>query len=374
MKIAILGGCGGVGAALDPMLRKEGHEVRSIDSNLDRVHQCKDAEWSEVTLGEDGAGKLSLDTVCEDGAEAIVDLSLLDKVEVIKAADEKGVSIINSTMLGPEQYTGDYLYYLAGCWSIPKKLKAVHIASCGMNPGNVNTFARLLINRHGGENPDKVWFWEYESAKRQQGNEAFITWSPHEFHSEVVEDCGWLADGKSIQLQNARPYRNPYRVDAVAGDVAMEKSGTPKDALGWLVPHEEVLSTAWAFDTQCGYIYGLADENRKALEIMLEQDGPLPEYLASNDGLSGSDRVGVTVYWENEQRSMWMEMPHDAKGIPVGSNATDWLVALAVRQAVRALAKGSLSGIVRPDETDAETWVKGISDNDVTNSVKIGEV
>ena len=376
MKIAIIGGCGGVGAALEPMLAGDKHTLRILDMNLDRVHQMESLkpEWAEGTLTEDAAGKVSIGTLCKDGAEVIIDLTALNKVEVIKEADDKKVSVINSTMLGAEQYTGDYLYYLAGCWSIPSKLKTRHIVSCGMNPGNINVFARILVDRHGKDAPEKIWYWEYESAARTKGNGAFITWSPHEFHSEVCEDCGWMAEGQSINLQNDRPYRHPYKLAGVMGAAALEASGTPAAAKGWLVPHEEVLSTAWDYDTQCGYIYGLADENRKALEALLEQDGPLPEYLASSDGLTGLDRVGVTVYWGDESKSMWAEMPHDSEVIPPGSNATDWMVAIAIQQAVRDLARNRTPGLMRPDELDCEEWLAGLKRGEGKSKFSIEEV
>lgn len=349
MKTMILGANGLCGTSLVPLMRQlhTGTELILIDPDEEAKPPVIQAEPKQDTL------VCYLKSFGMGEGDVLIDLTTeLDKIGTMQTADSLGISVINCTacelrrgamslvdILDPE------LLFAKHEWERP------HIIGAGMNPGNVNAMLAMMVEKYG--KPSDVVEWELDSTiPFNWDGEGFATWSPQEFASEFCDESAWTVEGKSVHFIGGPPVKNLV---------------TMQDGIGAICQHEEVVKWAWLYGCKAKYIYGYSTKAMNAiiksitagldLELCRKLEGRTP---------TGGDMIGVRAMFESGERNCIISAENESEAVPIGSNATSYLVACGVVAAFAMLMQERTAGIHWPDEYGGK-WVGYIKENQLAH-------
>jgi len=342
MRFLLIGGGGAVGVATLYLLRKLGWSASVVDPQKPREESAH-AELFRHTVQDWDACQLSLDGLdarLRDGRfDVVLDLApTIDKFKSVSLCDERGVSLINSTMV--DCWADIHIAAFNFLCKRPAASRRPHIVAAGMNPGAVNAMAEEIIRRY--EQPDAICFWEYDETLPCDGvlNGPATTWSEGESGDELTEDWTFevLEEGSLVIHEDALSW-TPQRFHTCG--VPMELLRIPLDSDAFLVGHEECVYLGWRHDTAVKFVYGFHAENMR--RIRAAGYGWKPELLVqrADRPLVGRDIVGVSCRY-NDDRS-WVGRYcslANSPDVPHGTNATCMLVAAGLVASAILIANG----------------------------------
>lgn len=343
----LLGANGLCGTSLLPLLEKlhSDCEVIGVDPCPEAQPPIIHAEVKEDQLWHIlksfGMGK----------GDILIDLvPSLCKLDVMQAADNAGVSCINATSCEHNRGTTGIVdlvdkSLLLGRynWQVP------HIPDSGMNPGNVNAMLAKMVE-DAEENPVDITQWELDSTVPfNWDGRGFATWSPDELSSEYCDESTFEVDGKKLVYLDGPPIDN----------IVEMLDGNP----GAICQHEELILWGWRYGCKARYLYGWRRDTMEAIKQHISEGLEL-ELCRKLKGKcpTGGDRISLAVQFTNYTRHGSIYMPNESDEVPIGSNATSYLVACGISTAVQMLKEGCEAGICWPDDF-AGRWVDFIKDN-----------
>ncbi|HKZ33786.1 MAG TPA: saccharopine dehydrogenase NADP-binding domain-containing protein [Candidatus Nanoarchaeia archaeon] len=267
--------------------------------------------------------------------DIVLDLTDLDSIPLLEAADELEVSYINTSMNSDDKVVSDLIFDV---YRRKKELNnAVHILCAGMNPGIVNMWVRYGISKFGI--PKEIVHFEYDTSKIQtpfKTKQLAITWSPHEFLVENVRDPSGVALGRK-KIKPITPNAISHRQDMrpiLSPIVKLDKY--PK---GFTVLHEENLTLSYKYDIPSKFIYSVNDDTMEALLKMnrrknriLEEDFMVIKNI--DIPLEGSDSIGVILNY-GDRKVYYFNSINNASMIR--TNATYYQVVIGVFAALFTL-------------------------------------
>lgn len=346
MKAMILGANGLCGLSLTPLMRKLHPEIELFlidpdeEAKADIIHAAPEAKDLWHILKSFGLGR----------GDILIDLAPdLIKLDVMQAADNVGVSVINATCCEHQRGTLGVIDLID-----PKLLlarydwKAPHLVDSGMNPGNVNAMLAALAEKHG--KPVNVTQYEMDSTEPYKWDgEGFATWSPEELASEFADESTWEVDGRKIIFAEGPPIDN--------------KRQMPDGNTGALCQHEEILNWGWRYGCKARYLYGFEKKAMAAIEKNIRAGLELSLVRKLDDRPpTGSDKISLAVEFEDgSTANASMEADNEWDEVPPGSNATSYLVAVGVVTGVQML-KQAKKGINWPDDC-GPAWIDFIAKN-----------
>lgn len=283
--------------------------------------------------------------------DVLVDLAPeLVKLDVMQAADNVGVSCVNATCCEHERGTLGIIDMLDPELLFARyKWQAPHIPSAGMNPGNINALLATLVKKVG-KTPVDVTQWEMDSTTPfQWDGTGYATWSPEEFASEFCDESTWEVEGKTVLFADGPPIDNLQAM--------------PSGEMGALCQHEEVILWGWRYGCKARYLYGYPEKQFKAIEKEIRQGLEL-DLCRKIEGQSptGTDTIGLKVDFGGQTAEACMSVKNESDLVPVGSNATSYLVACGCATAVQMLKEERKVGIRWPD-LYGEKWINFIQGN-----------
>ena len=347
MKVMILGANGLCGTSLVPLMQElhSDAELILIDPDEESKPPIIQAEPKQDTLVQ------FLKSFGMGEGDVLIDLTTeLDKIGTMQTADSLGISVINCTacelrrgamslvdILDPE------LLFAKHEWDRP------HIIGAGMNPGNVNAMLGMMVEKFG--KPTDVTEWELDSTVPYKWDgEGFATWSPQEFASEFCDESAWTADGKTIHILGGPPINNLVEIPG---------------GIGAICQHEEVIRWAWIYGCPAKYIYGYTKKVMDAIiaNIQCGLDLPLCRKLEGRTP-EGSDTIGVRAEFDSGVKNLVISAMNEWDSVPIGSNATSYLVACGVVAAFEMLKGEREGGLHWPDEYGSD-WIAYLKNNDL---------
>lgn len=243
-----------------------------------------------------------------------------------------------------------------------KKPKMPHIFFTGMNPGAVNVWAGIGIEKFG--KPEKITEFEYDTSRfMKKHKEKMVTWCVPEFVVELVTDPAEiiLGDHKIKSLfpnglyhqENLKPLFSPI----------LKLKKYPK---GSIVTHEECVTLGNKLNIPCRFIYTVNQETMDYIKKTYEKKGKLEEsdlYLANNikERLLGSDNICMRLDYKDKAVYYYNSMSNENLQECSG---TDYQVTVGVYSALMTILKDKLKpGIYYPENLLKKTFPKFLTDN-----------
>jgi saccharopine dehydrogenase-like NADP-dependent oxidoreductase len=233
----------------------------------------------------------------DNSINIVLDITDDNNLPVFYATNEAGVSYINTSLNGSKKIQ-DQVFQI---WNERDKLNnATHILCAGMNPGIVNMWARYGIEKFGI--PKQITIFEYDTSKTAKKT-PLVTWSIKHFLEEVCEVPSIIMNGRN-NCSELFP-------NALENSVNMKKILEPvlkldNYPIGFIVPHEEVVSLAQKYDVPVKFVYSI---NRKTMQTLIkiyEEKGKVDHselMLGDNTDiiLEGSDKVGIMLDYDDKK-------------------------------------------------------------------------
>jgi len=283
----------------------------------------------------------------------------LSKIDVMQAADSVGVSVINATACEREKGATSVIDLLDEKLLLARyKWRVPHFVGAGMNPGNVNALLGMMAEKLG--RPIDVTEWEMDSTiPFEWDGEGFATWSPAEFASEFSDESTWEVEGKKILFADGPPIDNL---------LTMPNGGT-----GALCQHEELVRWGWIYECRARYLYGYSPEAMRSIARNIQDGLELPLCRKLKDRVpTGGDLIGLKVEFEDGPMSGSISAKNDDPQIPVGSNATSYLVACGVAAAFNMLVEGEVEQGLNWPDSHGRRWIEFLTRHQLCD-VKIGK-
>lgn len=350
MKAMVLGANGLCGTSLVPLLEEFYSDVELIlvdpdeESSSRIIRASPKVEELWYILHSFGMKK----------GDILIDLTPeLSKLDVLQMADSVGISVINATCCEKDRGTlslvdllDDKLLLARYKWGVP------HIVDAGMNPGNINALLGAMVEKHG--NPIDITEWEMDSTiPYEWDGEGFATWSPEEFASEFCDESTWEIDGKKVIFSDGAPIENLRDM--------------PDGNVGALCQHEEVIKWGWKYGCKSRYLYGYDPKAMEAIKNNIEIGLQLPLCRKLKGRVpSGGDIIGLKVEFENGSANASISADNEDSIIPVGSNATSYLVACGLTAAFEMLREHNEPGINWPDDYGSK-WIDFLKEKKLCN-------
>jgi homospermidine synthase len=327
-----LGGGGPVGIATLHLIKELGWTACVVDPRRpphpdyhDRRLAGTLADWTKkkYTLGD------LRKRLAGEAFDLVIDLTpTLDKRQSIRICDERGVPLVNSTMV---DYKDDiHIAAFNFLSDRPAAARCGHVVASGMNPGAVNAMAEEIIAAY--DQPDAIVYWEYDDTLPCDGVLAgpSTTWSQGEAGDEMTEDWTFevVEEGTVVIHEDALSWRpQSFETCGVPG----AHLGIPPRTDAMLIGHEECIYMGWRHDTAAKFVYGFHPENMKL--IRQAGYGWRPHLLLQDDRrpLAGRDRVGVACHYIDDDSwvGAYCDLANTAD-VPLDTNATCILVAAGV--------------------------------------------
>ncbi|MDE2105956.1 MAG: hypothetical protein KGL39_52525 [Patescibacteria group bacterium] len=349
MKTMILGANGLCGTSLVPLMRRLHPDTELILIDPDEeakppvIRAEPKTEEMVVFLKSFGMGK----------GDILIDLTTeLTKLDVMTTADSLGISVINCTACELDRGALSLIDLLDPELLLARhEWECAHIVGAGMNPGNVNAMLGMMAQKYG--KPLEVTEWELDSTiPFKWDGEGFATWSPQEFASEFCDESAWTVDGRSIHFLGGPPINNLI---------------TMQDGIGAICQHEEIIKWAWLYGCKAKYIYGYSTKAMNAIIKNITNGLELPLCRKLENRIpSGGDMIGVRAVFESGERNCIISAENQSDAVPIGSNATSYLVACGVVAAFAMLTQERTPGIHWPDEYGSR-WVGFIKENELAH-------
>jgi hypothetical protein len=262
----------------------------------------------------------------------------IHKLEMLRVADEFGVSLVNATSTEAAAETAERACIAHGLRL--HRSRRPHVLAAGMNPGIVNALAMDVVRAHGI--PERITFFEWDGTAPARGmtSPPGVAWSPHEFLLELTDDRVFDMDlSGTMRIRDATAATLP--AEALAGIPGALEScpWIPSDAEGLLIGHEECYYVARLLLRPVRYVYASHPAAIAAARSGLPID-PRPLVRDSQGELVGANTVGVSVEYGDRVVVRHMTAENRADGSvswPHGSNATSWLVGVGLVAAVQSV-------------------------------------
>ena len=288
----------------------------------------------------------------------ILDNTDADTEPILAVADAHGVSYLNCA-LNPMPAVDVFVEEIDKLRR--KYTNAKHVLSLGMNPGIINHFVLKLVEEYGV--PKEFVEIEYESGKAAvTRDKPFITWSRAQFlYESVTANTGYSHEGGAFhELKN----------NALSTTVDTQKYLEPIKKLdsyprGMIVPHDEIIMLSYDLGVPGKFVYAIHEESFSRLVDMVhmaDNKREVADYeLILEDNihtpLTGSDCIGVWLYYDDKNVCYYMDVPHENHK---GTNATLFLVAV-----------GALAGLFDcMQDTSLKKQVHFVSDLSTENILK----
>jgi hypothetical protein len=244
----------------------------------------------------------------------------------------------------------------------PRTLRKPHIFFTGMNPGSVNIWAEIGIEKFG--KPQQMVEFEYDTSRFLRARrEKMVTWCVQEFIVELVIDPSELMLGKG-KIRNSYPNGLFHREDMrhLLSPVLKLKD-YPQ---GCIVGHEECYTLANRHDMPCKFVYSVNQETMQYLQKMYEDKGTITEenlVLGDNvkDPLIGSDNIFVRLEYPDKYVYYYNAIPN--RNLKEAS-CTDVQVVIGVYAALFTLMQDKCKpGLYFTEDLLHTTFSKFLTDN-----------
>jgi hypothetical protein len=310
--------------------------------------------------------------VVNHGVTEVIDVSSIDTVDCTQTCDRLGTDFMcTSVEEWPERGsipTDEAIVRLLPPQR-PFLERQSHLVGSGANPGIVNALAFTALaefSNRVGVAPTvsalelyALLITEHDTTAEIDGSygaDVFpMTWSPIHCLEELFEPAAFAArDGRIVSLGHS-PTARMY--SARCGDEIIE---------GMAVPHEEIATLARRLPAiEIGFIYRLPAAARRALAAHPQRTA-VQEWQTYRlcppwaGPLAGRDRVGVLLC-SRRFGELWMGFDTDvAKGVALGTNATQLQVAAGVLAGWTQL--GTRKGIHFVEDLHWEEFLRVASD------------
>jgi len=300
------------------------------DTFLD--HKLLDYSFIKKEIKLPKKEKEYIDILKKHKVDIVLDITDMNSVEIIEATNKASVSYINTAMNDEKKIVTELLFDI-----YPRKEKlnnAPHILCTGMNPGNVNMWARYGIEKFGV--PKQIIHFEYDTSRVAKKWCPMMTWSIHEFLVESVRDPSgvMLGRGKTKKLlPNALENRESMK--SILFPI-MKLKQYPQ---GLTVLHEENLSISFKYDIPSKFIYAVNPKTMSVLTEIYERKGNVTKKDLelgdnTNDILDGADSIGVILDYPDKKVYYFNTVPNVAI---IGTNATYTQVIVGIFAAIFSL-------------------------------------
>ena len=331
--ILILGAFGGVGQAfllrVKPY-RRWFHGVILIDrKNGDMPFPATIIPgWINITARK----KEYLLLLRKYAIDIVVDLTYVDTIPILMATNTAGVSYVNTALCDHKKISSDLVFYL-----YPKRksiYRASHILCSGMNPGVVNMLVQQGIEKYGV--PESIIHFEYDTSYLPRARKPMITWSPHEFLAEAIQDPGGIVLGRNkVQLLYPNALENRVSLCEVLQPIC-SLSQYPE---AMPVLHDENLTLAQKYNIPSQFLYAIHPKTMKTLlTVYKKKKKPTPDDFVLGDNIThrlrGTDMIGVLLIYRDKKVYYLNTVVN--KNIQ-GTNATYFQVSIGVTAALHAL-------------------------------------
>lgn len=272
----------------------------------------------------------------------VLDITDMNSVEILEATNRAGASYVNTAMNDDDKTVADLIYDV-----YPRKGElnaAPHILCTGMNPGNVNMWARYGIEKFGV--PKEIIHFEYDTSDLIKKWHPMITWSVHEFLVEMVRDPSGVALGRE-KIKRLLP-------NALENRVNMKNILEPiwkmkKYPFGLTVLHEENLTISYKYDIPSKFIYAINQKTtEKLIEFYEKKHDVAQNFLELEDNtgdiLDGADNIGIILDYPDKKVYYFNSIPNMAV---IGTNSTYTQVIIGIFAAIFTLLIDNLQGGVR---------------------------
>ncbi len=258
-----------------------------------------------------------IDILKKEKINIVLDITDYKSVPIIEATDKTGVTCINTGMNQDDKTVTELMLDI---YKTRNKYKnAVHLLCTGMNPGVANMWAVYGMKKFG--KPKEIIEFEYDTSRISGKWHPMMTWSPHEFLEEVVNDPAGLMNGKDKAIEfNYNALKKRIDMTPILKPI-MKLDKYPK---GFLVVHEEMISMSEKYDVPSKYIYAVHMRTMEALEEIYKKKKKitihdLPVADNTHEILDGCDNIGVLLKYPDKDVYYFNKMPNVSS---IGTNAT----------------------------------------------------
>ncbi len=374
----IIGFNGGVGRATISLLQqsttgkklsKTYNNIFLLDKNAD-VQPVNNSLFKTLPATRVDGPEILKNIIREYNIDQVIDLASLNTEDCARACEELGADFFCTSVEewpGQESVPTDTV--------ISKFLnkerlglkKQSHLIGSGANPGIVNalTFAAMEAFAKKVDAPatatgldlQSIFITEEDSTREPEvtydGMVFPMTWSPLHCLEELFEPRSFVAYNKEVRDLGHAPTDKLYSVRC--GDRIIK---------GFAVPHEETRTLAEKIpDVEIAFIYRVPESARRALKNRptarkLEDWHPFTVIPPRITKISGTDRLGVLLS-SRKYGELWLGFDTDvAKGLELGTNATQLQVAAGVVAGLEQL--GNKKGIHFVEELNWEKYLEAI--------------
>jgi len=266
----------------------------------------------------------------------VIDLTYLDTIPLLQATNAAGISYLNTALCDCKKKSDELVAYV-----FPRKKKicrAPHILCSGMNPGVMNMLVQQGIEKYGV--PEHIIHFEYDTSRLPRARKPMITWSPHEFLAETIEDPGGIVLGRN-KVQRLYPNALENRVSLRDVLSPLRSLATYPEAMSVL--HDENLTIAQKYNIPSQFLYALHPATMQKIINICKKKKPKPDDFVLGDNtlhrLQGTDMIGVLLQYKNKR----VYYTNTVANTEVqGTNATYFQVSVGVMAAVQALLSGKI--------------------------------
>lgn len=273
-----------------------------------------------------------LDILKDNKIDIVLDITDANTLEILEATNKAGVSYINTAMNDDKKTTDELIFGI-----YPRKNEfnnAPHILCTGMNPGNVNMWARYGIEKFGV--PKQIIHFEFDTSMSAEKWHSMTTWSIHEFIVEAVRDPSGLALGRrKIKRLFPNALENRENMKSILEPIIKLK----KYPEGLTVLHEENISMSYKYDIPSKFIYAIFPKTMENLIKIYEKKGNINKkdlVLGDNvhEILDGADSIGVLLDYPDKKVYYFNSIPNAAI---IGTNSTYTQVIVGIFSAIFTL-------------------------------------
>lgn len=273
-----------------------------------------------------------LDILKKNKIDIVLDITDANTLEILEVTNKAGVSYINTAMNDDKKTTDELIFDV-----YPRKNEfnnAPHILCTGMNPGNVNMWARYGIEKFGV--PKQIINFEFDTSMVAKKYHSMVTWSIHEFLVEAVRDPSGIALGRrKIKRLFPNALENKENMKSILEPIIKLK----KYPEGFTILHEENVSMSYKYDIPSKFIYAIFPKTMKNLIKIYKNKKTINKRdLILGDNiykiLDGADSIGVLLDYPDKKVYYFNSIPNAAI---IGTNSTYTQVIVGIFSAIFTL-------------------------------------
>lgn len=273
-----------------------------------------------------------LDILKNNKIDIVLDITDANTLKILEVTNKAGVSYINTAMNDDKKTTDELIFDV-----YPRKNEfnnAPHILCTGMNPGNVNMWARYGIEKFGV--PKQIINFEFDTSMVAKKYHSMVTWSIHEFLVEAVRDPSGIALGRhKIKRLFPNALENKENMKSILEPIIKLK----KYPEGFTILHEENVSMSYKYDIPSKFIYAIFPKTMKNLIKIYKKNKNINKrdlILGDNiyEILDGADSIGVLLDYPDKKVYYFNSIPNAAI---IGTNSTYTQVIVGIFSAIFTL-------------------------------------